>query len=296
MTIAKFFTGAFWGLPTAWLLLHKLAWYAELACDDCVVNFQGNRVGYAQHLLLMSKKAKAVAGTISLIEVSNHYQRIAAVLDGARVRRAEPSLHYIYAFLLLVLMILGCCLKLTVKPQESNFPVKLLPLVAVAQGIDSEAKDSGQSTSLPGLETLRIPYLAVTNIDQPQINLRKPQLETVANFDIDPVELNPFEPFVELSPSLVADLKLRKSVVPRYPSSARRKQKEGEVLVVFDVLADGTVDNIRLLQSAHFLALDQAAINAVKQYQYYPPTYQGESTAVGNVTEIFRFELHGDAN
>jgi protein TonB len=59
-----------------------------------------------------------------------------------------------------------------------------------------------------------------------------------------------------------------KNVQPVYPAIARAANVEGSVVLVVDIDAGGKVSDARVVRSVPLL--DQAALNAVKQWEYSP--------------------------
>ena len=89
----------------------------------------------------------------------------------------------------------------------------------------------------------------------------------------------------------VGDIKpptLIKSVEPVYPEIARQAQVEGSVIVEARTDEKGNVDNVRILRSIPLL--DQAAIDAVRQWKYEPAIINGKPQGVV-FTVIVRFML-----
>jgi periplasmic protein TonB len=78
-------------------------------------------------------------------------------------------------------------------------------------------------------------------------------------------------------------------VAPRYPALARESHVEG--IVILDVIIDdtGTVTSTRVLKSVALL--DQAAIDAVRQWKFTPARLNGEAIPiVMTVTVAFRLQ------
>jgi protein TonB len=75
---------------------------------------------------------------------------------------------------------------------------------------------------------------------------------------------------------------------PEYPMWARLRRQEGVVVVNFEVLADGSVANTRIIQGSGFEALDAAAIKAHEKWRYRP----GKT---GTYTKNYNFRLTGQA-
>jgi len=57
---------------------------------------------------------------------------------------------------------------------------------------------------------------------------------------------------------------------PSYPPMSRRLGEQGRVVLEVYILANGSVGEIRLKQSSGFKRLDEAAMQAVKKWQYQP--------------------------
>ena len=57
---------------------------------------------------------------------------------------------------------------------------------------------------------------------------------------------------------------------PDYPAIARKRGYEGTVVLEVFVKEDGTVGNLRIVQSSRHRLLDRSAVNAVKQWQFEP--------------------------
>lgn len=57
---------------------------------------------------------------------------------------------------------------------------------------------------------------------------------------------------------------------PVYPAVSRRLREQGRVLFDVYILPDGTVGEIKLKRSSGFARLDEAALEAVRQWRYVP--------------------------
>jgi protein TonB len=77
-------------------------------------------------------------------------------------------------------------------------------------------------------------------------------------------------------------LQLLTRVEPIYPPLMLQARQTGTVVLDAVIRADGTIDEVKILQSRGAL-FDQSAINAVKQWRYSPPGFE----AVLTVTVIF---------
>lgn len=66
---------------------------------------------------------------------------------------------------------------------------------------------------------------------------------------------------------------------PEYPELARRRGYEGSLLLDFEVRADGTCGEVRVLESSGHDVLDEAAVRAVRQWRFRPATRWGRPIA-----------------
>jgi len=90
-----------------------------------------------------------------------------------------------------------------------------------------------------------------------------------------PPEEIPSSEASELSGLSRQEARYRHNPPPSYPSLARRRGYEGTVLLMVEVLPEGSADRIRIRKSSGFPILDQAAIDAVGEWQFEPARENG---------------------
>jgi len=73
---------------------------------------------------------------------------------------------------------------------------------------------------------------------------------------------------------------VEKNLPPEYPGLARRRGWEGTVLLEVDVEPDGQVKTVRIQTSSSYSLLDNAALDAVKKWQFMPGTRNGRPAAM----------------
>jgi len=89
----------------------------------------------------------------------------------------------------------------------------------------------------------------------------------------------------------VPELIAQAQVDPVYPEGARRSKIEGKVILQAVILADGSVDELTVLQStAPGQGFEEAALAAVKQWRYRPATKDGQPVPV-QFTVVIDFAL-----
>jgi protein TonB len=79
-------------------------------------------------------------------------------------------------------------------------------------------------------------------------------------------------------------------VPPAYPPRAQENGVEGWVLLEFTVTAEGTTENVIVLESSHSM-FERSAIKAAEKYKYKPRVVDGEPTPVTGVTVRIEFTL-----
>jgi protein TonB len=77
---------------------------------------------------------------------------------------------------------------------------------------------------------------------------------------------------------------------PPYPSTARRRGWEGEVLLLVDVTAQGEVCNVTVSRSSGYRILDRAALNAIYRWKFQAAQRNGRAVA-GKVMVPIRFSI-----
>lgn len=79
-------------------------------------------------------------------------------------------------------------------------------------------------------------------------------------------------------------------VSPVYPARALTNEIEGYVVVQFDVLADGQVTNIVIIESSNSV-FDSAAIKAAERFKFKPRVVEGRALESYGIQNMFRFRL-----
>jgi TonB family protein len=86
--------------------------------------------------------------------------------------------------------------------------------------------------------------------------------------------------------------KVVKQVAPKYTSDAMRAKIQGTVVIEAVILEDGTVGRARIKDSLDDrFGLDEAALEAIEQWEFEPGTYQGLPAPVLMIMKL-EFRLH----
>lgn len=103
---------------------------------------------------------------------------------------------------------------------------------------------------------------------------RSPAVESVADADagndLPAAPLDPEAPAPELDTDAEAPPELVDAPPPDYPRLARRRGWEGSVLLELTLAADGSVHEVRVLESSARDVLDEAALGAVRTWRFVP--------------------------
>jgi TonB family protein len=76
----------------------------------------------------------------------------------------------------------------------------------------------------------------------------------------------------------------------KYPTKAKRKKMEDEVVVQYTIDVDGNVKNIKVIKSAHKI-LDNEVIRVLKLMDLWEPAYQRGKPVIFTLTQSFTFRL-----
>lgn len=98
---------------------------------------------------------------------------------------------------------------------------------------------------------------------------QKPVATTAASAELPPVQL-----------------KRTKIVTPSYPTEAKRRSINGWVDVSFLVATDGKVEEVKVSKAEPQGVFDQAAMDAVKQWRFEPPTRDGKPTSQRTIVRL----------
>ncbi len=80
-------------------------------------------------------------------------------------------------------------------------------------------------------------------------------------------------------------------IPPPYPDNCRARGAQGVVIVEFDVTAEGTVVNPRIVSSAN-ACLDRTVLNTIQKWKYQPKQdSSGRPIPQRGVREFFNFQL-----
>ena len=129
---------------------------------------------------------------------------------------------------------------------------------------------------------------------KPQPKPAEPDLFAAVSTEPTPAPA-PTEAVAEAAPVAAAsepqfDADYLNNPAPVYPSLSRKRGEQGVVLLRVHVLADGRADQLEVLESSGYERLDDAALRAVKRWQFVPAKLGDEAVAAW-VRVPVRFDL-----
>jgi TonB family protein len=279
----------YWFHPAVWWLLGRIHLTREQSVDHEVVRLTGSRQPYLDSLLEIARsrgRPRAVPAPLFLRE-RHLMQRVALLIKEASMNRLR-----------LAVSLAGIAVLLagTVRLAAGWFP------------LTGEAQIVQQQPVIP--KDLRHVPDSV-GISRP--TAPAPKIEVAANRPVAPAPENPAKSDVpesreqtpdnaQAAPTTrepikvggnVQESKLIRRVEPMYPEQAKAARVSGQVILVVTVNEQGFVSDVRVA-SGHPL-LTEAAIAAVKQWQYSPTLLNGEPVPVIFTVRLM-FNLAGSAD
>lgn len=81
------------------------------------------------------------------------------------------------------------------------------------------------------------------------------------------------------------------AVKPIYPLQSKQNEEQGTVRLRVTVLANGAIDNIRIIRSSGYTRLDQAALDTVNKKYHFSPALRGGQPYMSDVEFNIKFVL-----
>lgn len=311
-----------WFLPMVWLFSRKINWYAEVACDDRVLELLDCRGEYADDLLDLSTDIKHSAFALAYLRRSELYKRISLVLDPCREKCRPNSLFKWFACAALLALVLPiAAVRIEAHPtldkifDIAHYPLPtLVPLLEIPEELPwadntarlqwlihqqelinqhnrTQVKDTNRDKQLAEQLVLFFSHKA-------PIRPQRPVEETLSvaipihpqPLPISEAELDDRSE-VALPEILIRGYLPLKMVMPTYPRLALKRKITGRVIVQFDVNEQGETLNARIVSAQPEKIFDKAVLHAIDEFRFLPLTVDGQPIITKNVTEAFVFTL-----
>ena len=175
------------------------------------------------------------------------------------------------------------------EPKRQEPEKKTITDSAPSKPVDKDQEvpmpDAGSSQSSPP-QKQEVPQPATESSDQEKGEVPKSQDEKTSN--PLPQDIKTSDP-MRITSDVVQPVLIHR-VNPEYPEIARKSRVQGVIILEAIITREGTVEKVKILRGVHPL-LDQAAVNAVKQWRYKPATLNGKPVKVySTVTVNFKLK------
>ncbi|MDX9813959.1 MAG: TonB family protein [Sulfurimonas sp.] len=93
------------------------------------------------------------------------------------------------------------------------------------------------------------------------------------------------EPVVDtgLENDYLAKVRAKIDKCKTYPKAAKRLKQHGRVVVAFDVLKDGKIENIKIVEASKFAKLDEASLKLLEKIAYFEAIPAGINRDIWNI-------------
>jgi protein TonB len=178
------------------------------------------------------------------------------------------------------------CLSQYAEKDQVVIPPTIQGVMIIAQTpptLTPVAKPIVKPSVVPPTKTTAAPMVPPVKAAPSPKAISQPDLPVSESTPLQKSELNPIaEPIApvssqtsvkEISEEVTpprSDAAHLSNPAPSYPPMSRRLGEQGRVILDVFILANGAVGDIRLKQSSGFKRLDEAAMQAVKKWQYQP--------------------------
>ncbi len=299
----------FWFNPFVWKARKQCDWFAELACDDMVVNKLQCRADYADDLLELSTEINhSKYAVLMFIKKSELYLRINAILDSGKNRDVPDK--FIKATILAALVFLILPISLLEAKQSPYDALKANETANTIINVFDLGAVQPFSVSVPIGEENPIDAYDRREIKQKLAEFKK-TLDVPKNYDIQQIafsKFNDMHPHLDLRDELhthsdwdvndleVVEHKTLKVVTPKYPKRALERNLEAIVVVEVDLDLRGEVMNPRIISDDHSRVFNKSVLKAIKKFKYQPMKINGYPIITKNVKETFIFTLKDAAD
>ncbi|HEY7774326.1 MAG TPA: M56 family metallopeptidase, partial [Marinagarivorans sp.] len=296
--ILQFLAAFIWFLPSAWRLNKQFSWLIELNADDGVLFCDDNRSDYATDLLRIASGHQVLAPSVTaLIDGSYCYERIAAVLDGSRLRSQTPFRNTSVRVWLMALLgwLLIASVNLSATAYSFHNPVierTSLPFT-VAKYVDHKRPNDTILTPLPPVVTSAQHDAAIDAmvLIEREYQATKAQIIESLQRDVETLASSDFDRLADVPSVTVHGYIAVRSVVPEYPRRARKNNIEGQVIVQFDILPSGQADAVRIAMATPSHVFNNAVLEAMAKSVFKPAVVDGRPVKTQHATQTFTFKL-----
>lgn len=308
--VCKFVCVIFWMVPLVWYVANKLEWFAELACDDSVVDSLNCRAEYAEDLMSLSADVSKSSWVLNFIRSSQLFMRIQHVLDGRNQRSSLGVKTKCLNVLICALLILPVSvLQAVPKPLELQFVLSVDYDLMLGEEMENK-NDSHKPnwgpifTSVENIPELKGALLTIADTPrfEEEVLVTAKERINLVNTTLGKPSVGEGSVLTELAFSDIAvptvnikGLLPQRMAVPLYPRRAIDRGVEGMVIVQFDIDENGYIKNPKIIVAQPNKIFNRAVLKALKKSRYRPMEIEGQAVKIKNVTETYYFKLYENA-
>lgn len=292
-----------WWVPLVWLVAGRIAWFAELACDDKVIDALDCRAEYAEDLLELSADTKQSGWTLSFVKSSRLFDRIRYVLDGRNHRQAVTDREK-WTNLLTCVFLIAPLSVLQAKPIKSDSVAQNARFVlldfdkqkALESPVEKKFEEVQILTTLKEIKNI-LPISPTLPRKMEQMVVKSGVLKPQGNLDLSFNGLGYVLSEVVIkaivSPHLeIKGLLPRVLATPIYPRRAIARGVEGKVIVQFDISERGDIVSSKIIAYQPTSVFNSAVLKALDLSKFDPVKVDGRPIITKNVTQTFIFTLY----
>lgn len=252
--------------PSVWWLSRQVRIEREHCCDDVAVGACGSAVVYARALAALEESRASQMPLALAATGGSLVARVRRLVGPAGADGRQPALP------------IGVCVVVIM------FGVSLTSRAAAPNAIAQPPAPVATPRTAALQSDLRVMREAIDRFHVDKARYPESLEELVSERHLRATALQVVTPVASAPPQPlrvggnIREPRKTLNVAPTYPQAAREAGIEGIVILEATIDTDGSVANVRVLRSIP--DLDQAAINAIRQWRYEPTRLNGEPVAV----------------
>lgn len=281
--------------PAVWWLSRQIRIEREHCCDDVAVEACGNAAIYARALAALEESRQRQATFALAATDGSLVDRVRRLVGPAHVDARRPSLPIaVCVAVILTMLTFGA---VQARSQDRPAVVEATQAqparIVLPPGSTLTLQDGDGTVTMSGIVTVTAPGSAVPSQNPTAVPFERVDAATI-QVDGVPYKRGTAEDVARLARSRtdqgvgeapplrvggnIKEPRKIRSVNPAYPQVARDAGISGVVILEAVIDTDGLPVNLKILRSIP--ELDQAAINAVRQWRYTPTLLNGVPVAV----------------
>lgn len=292
---SKLAVAIFWPVPLVWVMLRKIEWFSELACDDKVIARYDCRAEYAEDLLAIARQNEQTGWAMAFNRQSQLFSRIQYVLD-ARNQRNEINRTSKYVNTCLCVGLILPLFFFQASPRaaithDHLSEHRLVQVIQKDKNINTGVDIFSKPPQWPYQKNAFIQILPDSPKFLEEMTVRADILPKVHK-SADKQSASHLSALTLPTPTLAEKGFLPRVLhTPLYPRNALRKGIEGKVIVQFDIDEFGEVFNVRIVYASPHKVFEKSVLKALDKSQFSPMEIQGRPVITKNISETFSFRL-----